>query len=304
VVTAETFSGVPLTNVALVVWHANNLPGGAQSLLDEFVNSGGALIIFLFPGQAFEFAGMNFGQIESARTNAPFAIAQWNDLEGPLSKTEEGYGVPLKTLEVNQRAAITGGGAVLATFEDGAPFLTRKALGRGEVYFCATSPEPDWSTLSDGAVLVPMLQRMLAMGARRVNAAVMTESSDLSGRDVSNWERADAPSAVSDPRLHAGVYNVDGRFIAVNRPAAESNLARLTAESARRLFQNLPFRMHEERGTGTDRLQGEIWRVFVTLMLIFLLAEGLLILPSSSPAKGTPAAKQPVRSREPMEVTA
>lgn len=303
VATAETFSGLPLTNTALVVWHADSLPGGAQGLLEEFVTSGGALIVFPLPGQSFSFAGLSFGQVSSVRTNEVFEIAQWNELEGPLSKTEEGYGVPLKSLEVTRRAAISGVGGVLASFADGAPFLVRKALGRGEVYFCATSPEPDWSTLSDGAVLVPMLQRMLSTGARRVNTAVMTESSELATRDVSNWRRADSQSDNSDPRLHAGVYQADGRFIAVNRPTGENNLARISAEETRRLFQNLPFRLHEERGTGADRLQGEIWRVFVTLMLLFLIAEGLLILPASRPANAQSSAHR-ARPRETAEVTA
>jgi hypothetical protein len=109
-------------------------------------------------------------------------------------------------------------------------------------------------------------------------------------------------SEASDPRLHAGVYRVDGRFVAVNRPVAENSLNRLTPEGARKLFQNLSFRLHEERGTGTDRLQGEIWRVFVTLMLLFLIAEGLLILPTSTPTPAVPKPRSP--EREPSEVPA
>jgi hypothetical protein len=303
VVTPDSFSGVPLTNVALVVWFANSLPGAAQALLEDFVNSGGALVIFPFPGSSFEFAGMSFGQVSSAPVEQPFAIGQWSDLEGPLAKTEEGFGVPLKSLEVTQRAAISASGGVLAEFEDGLPFLVRKALGRGEVYLCATSADPDWSSLSDGSVLVPMLQRMLATGGRRVNRAVMTESSDLAGQDLDEWERMDASTAPSNPLLHAGIYKVDGKFIAVNRPAAENNLSRLTSDGARLLFQNLPFRLHEERGTGTDRLQGEIWRAFVTLMLIFLVAEGLLILPSTGERQPS-SRRQPTGRTEPAEVAA
>jgi hypothetical protein len=298
-VTPETFAGVPLTNVALIAWHSNVLPGAAPALLEEFVNSGGALVVFPSAGQTLSFAGLTFGEVTTAKTNALFTVTQWNELEGPLSRTEEGFGVPLRELEVFQRAAISGEGGILARFEDGAPFLIRKALGKGEVYFCATSPEPGWSSLSDGAVLVPMLQRMLGTGARRVNSAVLTTSSELAGRDVSGWSRADK-SESADPRLTAGVYDVDGRFVAVNRPAAENTLTRISAENARRLFQNVPFRMHAERGDGSDRLQGEVWRVFVTLMLIFLIAEGILILPTSA----QPAVRERKATPKPMEVAA
>lgn len=293
----EEFAGKALTNTALIVWQSNTLPGAAPGLLEAFVNSGGALLFLPEAGSSVSFAGLNFGEISTARTNTVFAIGQWNELEGPLSRTEEGFGVPLKSLEVSRRAAISGTGGVLAAFEDGSPFLVRKALGRGEVYFCATSPEPGWSTLSDGAVLVPMLQRMLGLGARRVNAATMTDCGDLAGRDVSEWTRVDEKIS-SDPRMTAGIYQADGRFIAVNRPAVENDLNRISAENARSLFRNLPFRLHEERGEGSDRLQGEIWRVFVALMLAFLLVEGLLVLPGRVPA--SPAA--PIR--KPLEVPA
>ena len=300
--TPENFAAAPLTNVALIAWHAGAGGGATPAILEEFVNSGGAVIVFPAAGSSLSFGGLSFGEISTARSNTVFEIGQWNELEGPLARTEEGFGVPLKSLEVFQRASIGGAGGVLATFEDGSPFLVRKAVGRGEIYFCATSAEPSWSTLADGAVLVPMLQRMLQTGARRVNTAVMTENSELAGRDVSGWTRVDEQNG-SDPRLQAGVYKVEGRFVAVNRPNAENTLERLSPENARTLFQNVSFRMHQERGEGTDRLQGEIWRVFVTLMLLFLIAEGILILPSSGPAQ-TQERRVTSRPVQPAEVTA
>ena len=72
-------------------------------------------------------------------------------------------------------------------------------------------------------------------------------------------------------------------------------------EQARRLFRDVPFQMHEERNRTGDRLQGEIWRVFVTLMLLFLILEGVLILPTKAAAGER---KEPMRSPKPAEVTA
>ena len=154
--------------------------------------------------------------------------------------------------------------------------------------------------MADGAVLVPMLQRMLAGGARRVNAAVMTECSDAAAIDASGWTRVDEAIS-SEPRFKAGVYRVDGRFVAVNRPAVENDPHRISADQARGLFRNVPFRMHEERADATDRLQGEIWRVFLSLMLIFLVVEGLLILPAST---ATAPTREKPSKRKPMEVPA
>jgi hypothetical protein len=291
----DDFAGQPLTNTSLIVWNAGIMPGAAPGILEDFVNSGGALLFVPEEGGSVSFAGLSFGEIKT-QTNT-FPIAQWNELEGPLSRTEEGYGVPLKELEVFRRASIIGDGGILATYEDGAPFLVRKALGRGEVYFCSTSPDARWSSLSDGAVLVPMLQRMLTIGARRVNSATMLECDELVTRDVSEWDRVDSETA-SDPRMTAGIYRVDGRFVAVNRPSSENELARIPPDTARSLFRNVPFRLHEEQTGRTDRLQGEIWRFFVAMMLIFLIAEGFLILPSSTPA----SAEMP--RRKPVEVAA
>jgi hypothetical protein len=299
VVSPERFAGIALTNIGLIVWQAPAVSGAAPQILQEFVTSGGTLLVLPQAGNSASFAGLSFGEVATARTNSLFAMGTWNELEGPLARTEEGFGVPLRELEVFRRAPINGPGGVLASFADGAPFLVRKALGKGEVYFCATSTEPGWSALADGAVLVPMLQRMLAGGARRVNAAVMTECSDLAAVDTTEWTRADEQTA-SEPRLVAGVYRVAGRFVAVNRPAAENNPQRISPDTARALFRNLSFRMHEERLQGSDRLQGEIWRMFLTLMLIFLVIEGLLVMP----ANAVKAERAQAPKRKPVEAAA
>jgi len=295
------FASTPLTNTALIVWHAAGLPGAAPDILADFVNAGGALLFLpeADPG-ALAFSGLAFAEITAAKADSPLEVTRWNELDGPLARTDEGYGVPLGSLEVFQRASISGGGTVLASFSDGAPFLVRKAIGKGEVYFCATSAQPEWSALADGAVLVPMLQRMIQTGARRLNAGVMLDCGDAATREGEKWARADG-GAEGNPRLQAGVYKAGGRFLAVNRPSAENDPAALTGDQARALFRDVPFQMHQERGRSGDRLQGEIWRIFLTLMLIFLVLEGLLILP---PKTAAPAPRGMAPARQPAEAAA
>ncbi len=296
----NSFTSANLTNAALIVCNVPTLPPAAPEILTDFVNTGGVLLFLPGSASTQSFGGLSFGAVTVARTNAPFTVGQWNELEGPLARTDEGFGVPLKNLEVTQRAAVMGGGAVLASFADGAPFLVRQALGKGEVYFCATAADPGWSSLSDGAVLVPMIQRMIATGAKRLNAGVMLDCGEPATREATRWTRVDSVEPAS-PRLQAGVYRFEGRFIAVNRPSAENDPATLTAADARRLFRDVPFQMHQERGRVGDRLQGEVWRIFLTLMLIFLILEGILILPP----KASPAREgEPVRPRPPAEVVA
>ena len=166
----EEFAGTLLSNVALIAWSGPLPTGVSADLLNQFANSGGEVIFFpteqTASGQIF---GLGWGEAVYAGTNQHYTVTKWNELEGPLAKTEEGLSVPLPQLEVQRRASISGGGSVLASFSDSAPFLVRKIVGKGEVYFCATSPNAEWSSLAEGPVLVPMLQRLLSSGERRVN---------------------------------------------------------------------------------------------------------------------------------------
>jgi len=65
----------------------------------------------------------------------------------------------------------------------------------------------------------------------------------------------------------------------VNRPAAEDDPDRLTPPEARQLFFPLNTFLFEERGAGSQSLQGEIWRALLFAMLIFLIGESFLSLP-------------------------
>jgi hypothetical protein len=58
----------------------------------------------------------------------------------------------------------------------------------------------------------------------------------------------------------------------------------------KKLFGDLPLQMLQDRRADTSQLQGEIWRLFLFLMLLLLLGEGLLILPKKRPAAANPAA--------------
>ncbi len=67
---------------------------------------------------------------------------------------------------------------------------------------------------------------------------------------------------------------------------------------ARKLFGDLPVQTLEERRLDAGQLQGEIWRLFVFAMLLFLIAEGLLILPARAPALMPGGAAPRPRERE------
>jgi hypothetical protein len=162
--------------------------------------------------------------------------------------------------------------------------LARQNIGKGEVYFCASLPQADWSSLGEGPVLVPMLQRLLVTGGRHLQQASFADCGELSSVDLARqWVSVDS-TRQKDIRFEAGVYRSGDRLLAVNRPPAEDEPDILDADETRKLFVGLPVQTLEERQFGVGQLQGEVWRVFVFAMLLFLIGEGILILPGRSPA--------------------
>jgi hypothetical protein len=72
----------------------------------------------------------------------------------------------------------------------------------------------------------------------------------------------------------------------------------IDTDQARKLFGGLPVQTLEERNVEVGQLQGEIWRVFVFAMLLFLIGEGILILPARAPA---PSPSRPAPRPQPRE---
>ncbi len=283
-VSATEFPNVALDGVSLLLWQAP-LPDGADAdRVQSFVAEVG-VVIFFPPGQADarQFNGMGWGDVQNAVEPGGFRVLRWNEDEGPLARSDEHFSLPLSQTSFARRQSITGKKNVLAAFEDGAAFLARQSAGKGEVYFCSSRPHSDWSSLGDGPVLVPMLQRLLLAGGRRLQQVSAVACGELGAVDQARqWVSVDS-TAPKDIRWQAGVYRAGDRLIAVNRPAAEDDPEIIDSDEARKLFGDLPVQTWQERQFGSGQLQGEIWRLFAFAMLLLLIAEGLLILPSPTP---------------------
>ncbi|HZM02224.1 MAG TPA: BatA domain-containing protein [Candidatus Saccharimonadales bacterium] len=273
---------------SLLVWQAP-LPAGAEAARVQSFAEAGGVVAFFPSGQADpgQFAGLGWGSIQNAEGEEGFHVLRWDEDEGPLAKSDEHSSLPLAQTTFQRRQLIVGQKETLAAFEDGTAFLVRQSLGKGEIYFCATLPDPAWSSLGDGPVLVPMLQRMMEAGARRLQKQTAMTCGELSAVDQTlPWVAVDAARS-KDIRTQAGVYRAGDRLVAVNRPSAEDEPERLDIDEAKKLFGSLPVQSLQERHFEMGHLQGEIWRIFVFAMLIFLIVEGILILPA--PLKEKPA---------------
>ena len=81
---------------------------------------------------------------------------------------------------------------------------------------------------------------------------------------------------------HAGIYRSGDRWVAVNRPLAEDDSRLVSDEKLASLFGDLSFRtVRDEVGAERSLIQ-EVWRLFLLVMLVMLLAESVLSLPRRS----------------------
>ena len=291
--TPDDVTPADLRDATLVVWQTPLPKGEMANALRSFADEGGR-VVFFPPGQpsTARFAGLGWGEKQTSG-DAGFAVGRWDEDQGPLANTDEGLLLPLAKLGVRQRQQVVGQAAVLAAFDDAQALLVRQALGKGEVYFCTTLPLLAWSEMGDGLVVVPMLQRLLAAGSRRLQRDSVAECGQVSAGDLQlEWTSAETDLR-GDVQTQAGVYKNGDRWLLVNRPAAEDEFERVEDSAVAGLFGSLPFQLFQAQRDDTA-LQGEIWRLFLFLMLLALLVEAWLIRPSSmaeaAPLKPQPAA--------------
>ena len=134
-----------------------------------------------------------------------------------------------------------------------------------------------------------MVQRALRQGTERLLATQFGEIQDATERDdATTWQRVDGwqeGSLSTEQPWVAGIYQTDDRLMARNRPAAEDATARIETEQLDRLLAGLNYRIVEDNLQTGRSLVAEIWRVFVGLLLVALVAEALLCLPDVRPQK-------------------
>ena len=281
-VTPAEAAGARWAETALVVWQGA-LPDTAA--VRGFVESGGTVICFP-PGraEARKFGDVSWSEPATAEAEKPFRIRSWRNEEGPLAKTTDGLDLPVTELKCLRRQPVLGETTVLAAFEDGKPFLSRRTVGRGNIYFCAVLPQAEWSNLGEGTVLVPVLQRLLAAGGQRLGQAANAACGEA---PPGAWQRVDAAKAGGEPQTVAGVYQQGQRVLAVNRPAAEDAPEILDEAAVRSLFGPVPLTLFEQAAANSKKMESEIWRGLIGLLLVLLLAESWLAMPErTKPREG------------------
>jgi len=289
VVSVAQAGSLPWGDLALVLWQAPLPVGEVARRVEQFVGDGGVVVFFPVAGELGSFGGVGWGELEPAPEDGAFKVAQWDKREGPLADSEEGLALPLDELTVIQRRAVVGEGTVLATYDDGMPFLARKTMGEGQVLFCSTVALRQWSGLADGGVLVPMLQRLFVEGGERFQRGLAVQCGDWTpSADDEPWVPVEGE--YKDGRVQSGIYRSGAHFLAVNRPEREDDSLALAPEKAEALFGALPVQLFQEQGRGKAKMQSELWRLFLAGMALFLIVEAFLILPERRKEQAMPVA--------------
>lgn len=268
---------------SLVIWLAPFPALRVQKMLRQYLSEGGTIIFF--PPEKDDagriFDSISWGNCEIRKENEPASVKEWERRAGPLEDTASGESLALGDIRILKTRSLIGYGLnPVATCSDGKVFLARLKSFGGSAYFCTSLPEPEWSSLGEGQVLVPMIQRLIYEGGTRLSKTVLADCGQWNSPDNASSDLKDIDlNENKNPRYNAGVYKCGERIIVMNRPASEDIQDSVGADEFGPALKRIPFTtLHEKSGKETN-LNTEIWRSFFILMLLFLISEAFLCLP-------------------------
>ncbi len=267
---------------ALVIWQAPLPQGTVAQELARYIEAGGAAIMLPPRGESeTTFLGLNWGEQTISPRDQYFIINEWDQADGPLRNGAEGTAIPVPKLKAIKRRQIIGEATTLASWDDAQPFLVRRIIGDGTAIFAATLPDYTWSNLGDADVLLPVVQRMIAVGDARFGSAFAAISGSSQAKTAAGEVRtrldSHATSTTSNAAYEAGVWKLGDRLLATNRPQSEDQWQILTKNRLGALLEGTPYKLFEDQGQ-SDSLTQEVWRAFLIAMLVFLTTEAILCL--------------------------
>jgi hypothetical protein len=198
---AEDLVAETLTSVSLVVLDQPPREAAPKAVLEGFVRSGGAVLVLPDPGAGTEVEWLGMRRGETQALGRPLA-GQLADTSGELCQ-----GLPLDRLWAQARSPLVGG-TLLAAFGDGKPLLVETRVGAGLVVWCAVPMDRSASNLDDGAVLVPLVQRLLAAGAERLARVERRDCGPLADGLAAQYLLPAEDSGERRAGLRAGVLRV------------------------------------------------------------------------------------------------
>ena len=282
--------------LSLIIWQAGTGADDVLKKLETFTSEGGAVLCLPpanTPGEsAMGPFGLTWQDVENAPPAALFRVATWDDRDGPLARSRDGISLPVGKLTFARRQlpspvslATSRAGMdstvepwiPLATYEGGQPFLLKKRVGRGSIFVCTSLPQPEWSTLGEGLVLVPMVQRILKEGGTRLSTKGNEECGVWLPADESEpWT---ALNHTGNYRWNAGIYVLGSQHVALNRPAIEDDPAKTPVDRARALFGPVDVQVFEETVESAKKdTTTELWPLMLLLAMLCMMMESSLLI--------------------------
>lgn len=285
VISVNRIGEIDWENTGLLIWQAALPSGLLAEQLQNFVNNG-RVVIFFPPnqnpgGQIFE---SRWNDWQTPNEQELYKLAWWRGDTELFAHVASGDALPLNELRTYRYRALESTGTTLAKFGNEAPLLTRVATEPGAAYFCSTLPTAQFSSLErDGVVFYVMLQRALAIGCRALASASQRDAALDVLADREQWEAVapieNAPS-LSQRGLHTGVYRNETYWVAINRSYTEDTAKAAPVETVDALFDGLSYRRIDVEVGDTSALANELWRTFLIAMMLALIIEAILSLPS------------------------
>lgn len=266
-----------------VLIHQGKFEEGDEEILKNFALNGATIV--LFPPESTNSSPSGFlswGALEKGAKDEYFEISGWRKDSGLLANSSDGNRLPVDRLNIKVRR-IPAQGEPLAYYSDGKPFLTSMTVGKGVVYAFSTLPVKSWSELDNGYVLVPALQRLIEETASSNSFA---QSWACGGRETKEAELFESIGGETDrvPSLHAGIYKIDGRLTAVNRPQEENERRFHQNDEIMGKLPGVSPRIVEDESSSDSTDRSEIWSFFLLLCLVLLLGEAFLGQPAATSA--------------------
>jgi Aerotolerance regulator N-terminal len=285
------FAATSTSELSLILWAAPLPTGESAKTLQNFLSSGGQVVLLPSVKSAATeaFLETQWEPVSTSESGKFFILKDWERADGPLRDGVDGSPIPAERLRAIKRAIPKSDAAVLAKWEDGEPFITRKIVDKGTLWTIGSIPDYTWSNLGDADVLLPAVQRILALGAERFDASFLAEV----GSDAAMLAPSETRTRVDDYSKEnndhvAGVFRLGNRLTAVNRPLAEDELETTTKDSLDAMLEGTDYRLLDQAGQASDpSLSTHIWRAFLVAMLFFLISEALLCMPKKNPVTTT-----------------
>ena len=325
VVSVDRVTEIDWKNTGLLIWQAALPRGSIAEQIAQFVDTG-RVVMFFPPSQNADerLFGSRWGNWQTHRNSGQrspvsnqqetpeqkhstspgnlfadshsFGISWWRGDTDLLAHVESGDALPLNELRTYQYRSFESPGTPLARFDDDAPLLTRVATDHGAVYFCSTLPTAQFSSLArEGIIFYVILQRALDQGCRALAVASQRDAGPDVLADRNEWKLvapADNSQFLSQRGLHAGVYRDGVYWTAVNRSQIEDSAMAVAVETVDTLFEGMSYRRIDVDVGDTSALASELWRIFLIAMIVALLVEAVLSLPSRRGSQQSAVSRQ------------